>query len=181
MRIVVAITGASGIDYAVALLRSLREEKHLIISKHGEKLIETESALSQKRIVSLADDIYEDTDLEAPISSGSTPFDAMVVVPCSMSTLSKIACGIADTLITRTASVCLKEGRKLILVPRETPLTKIHLDNMSRLVGAGAIVLPAMPAFYTKPKKIEDLVDFVVGKILDMLGLDHQLYKRWKS
>ncbi|TET89767.1 MAG: UbiX family flavin prenyltransferase [Methanomassiliicoccales archaeon] len=181
MRVVVAITGASGVDYAVTLLRTLKEEKQLIISAHGERLIEIESAISREEIESFADKTYEDSDLEASVASGSSQFDAMCIVPCSMSTLSKIACGIADTLITRTASVCLKEGRKLILVPRETPLSKIHIDNMSRLAGAGAIILPAMPAFYSGPKEIQDMVNFIVGKIMEALGLEHQLYKRWKG
>jgi 4-hydroxy-3-polyprenylbenzoate decarboxylase len=143
-------------------------------------LIEIETALPLNEIEAMAGIRYDDNDLEAAISSGSNDFDAMVIVPCSMSTLSKVACGIADTLITRTASVALKEGRRLILVPRETPLSKIHLDNMSRLREAGAVVLPAMPAFYTKPKTIQDMVEFVSGKIMESLGLDHQLYEKWK-
>jgi 4-hydroxy-3-polyprenylbenzoate decarboxylase len=180
MRVVVAITGASGIDYAVTLLKALKEEKILIVSEHGKRLIEIETALPLNEIEAMAGIRYDDNDLEAAISSGSNDFDAMVIVPCSMSTLSKVACGIADTLITRTASVALKEGRRLILVPRETPLSKIHLDNMSRLREAGAVVLPAMPAFYTKPKTIQDMVEFVSGKIMESLGLDHQLYEKWK-
>lgn len=179
MRIVVAITGASGVDYAITLLRTLKEEKYLIVSEHGMKLMAIESKLSLDDIASLADKGFDDNDLEATIASGSNQFDAMCIVPCSMSTLSKIACGIADTLITRTASVCLKERRKLVLVPRETPLSKIHADNMSRLAEAGAVVLPAMPAFYTKPEKVQDMVDFVVGKIMDSLGLEHELYRKW--
>jgi 4-hydroxy-3-polyprenylbenzoate decarboxylase len=180
MRVVVAITGASGIGYAVTLLKVLKEEKILIVSDHGKRLIEIESALPLSEIEAMAGIRYDDNDLEAAISSGSNDFDAMVVVPCSMSTLSKVACGIADTLITRTASVALKEDRKLILVPRETPLSKIHLDNMSRLKEAGAVVLPAMPAFYTKPKTIQDMVDFISGKIMESLGLEHQMYEKWK-
>ncbi len=180
MRIVVGITGASGVDYAVTLLKVLKEEKLLIISEHGRRLIEIESSDNLEDIQSLANKEYDDDDLEAVISSGSSDFDAMVIVPCSMSTLSKVACGIADTLITRTASVSLKEGRRLILVPRETPLSKIHTDNMGRLCEAGAVILPAMPAFYTKPKNVQDMVDFVVGKIMESLGLEHQLYDKWK-
>ncbi|MCK4443791.1 MAG: UbiX family flavin prenyltransferase [Thermoplasmata archaeon] len=180
MRIVIGITGASGVDYAVTLLKNLKEEKLLIISEHGKRLIEIESDITRKEIESLAEVIYDDNDLEASISSGGSDFDAMVIVPCSMSTLSKIACGIADTLITRTASVSLKEGRRLVIVPRETPLSRIHIDNMSRLAGAGATVLPAMPAFYTRPKQVQDMVDFVVGKIIESLGLEHELYKKWE-
>ena len=180
MRVVVAVTGASGIDYAVTLLKTLGEEKILIVSEHGKRLIEIESALSLDEIEAMANVGYDDNDLEAAISSGSNDFDAMVIVPCSMSTLSKVACGIADTLITRTASVALKEDRKLILVPRETPLSKIHIDNMSRLKDAGAVILPAMPAFYTKPKTIQDMVNFITGRIMESLGLDHQLYEKWE-
>jgi 4-hydroxy-3-polyprenylbenzoate decarboxylase len=180
MKIVVGVTGASGIDYAVTLLKVLEKEKVLIVSEHGKRLIEIESALSLDEIEALVDARYADDDLEAAISSGSNDFDAMVIVPCSMSTLSKIACGIADTLITRTASVALKEDRRLILVPRETPLSKIQIDNMSRLKDAGAVVLPAMPAFYTKPKTVQDMIDYIVGKIIESLGLDHHLYERWK-
>lgn len=179
MKIVVAVTGASGIDYAATLLRTLEEEKHLIISAHGEKLIEIESDFSKEEIEAFADRVYENSDLEAPIASGTSQFDAMCIVPCSMSTLSRIACGIADDLITRAASVCLKEGRKLVLVPRETPLSKIQIDNMSTVSAAGAVVLPAMPAFYPKPKKVQDMVNFVVGKIMDSLGLQHDLFERW--
>jgi len=180
MRIVVGITGASGIEYAVGLLRTLKEKKLLIISEHGKRLVEIETTVSKKEIEALADEVFGDDDLEAAIASGSSDFDAMCIVPCSMSTLSKIASGIADTLITRTASVSLKEGRRLVLVPRETPLSKIHIDNMSRLSGAGAVILPAMPAFYTKPMQVKDMVDFIVGKIMESLGLDHTLYEKWK-
>jgi 4-hydroxy-3-polyprenylbenzoate decarboxylase len=180
MRIVVGITGASGIDYAVTLLKELKEDKLLIISEHGKRLIEIESETNQKEIESLVKEVFEDDDLEAGISSGSSDFDAMVIVPCSMSTLSKIACGIADTLITRTASVSLKEGRELIIVPRETPLSRIHIDNMSRLAGAGATILPAMPAFYTKPREVQHMINFVVGKIIESLGMEHDLYEKWK-
>jgi len=105
----------------------------------------------------------------------------MVICPCSMSTLSKIASGISDTLITRTAAVCLKEGRKLILVPRETPLSQVYLKNMLTLSQAGAVILPPSPAFYHQPTKVKHLIDFVVGKVLDSLGVDHELFRRWGS
>ncbi|MFQ5910844.1 MAG: UbiX family flavin prenyltransferase [Thermoplasmata archaeon] len=179
MRIIVAITGASGIPYAVALLKELKAEKHLIVSKKAETVIERESDMGIDEIRSMAEFVHDPTDLAAPMASGTARFDAMVIVPCSMSTLSKISCGIADNLICRTAQVFLKEGRKLILVPREMPLSPIHLENMKRLADCGAVIMAAMPPFYTRPSNVEDIIDFVVGKILDSLGIEHTLYEPW--
>jgi len=181
MKIVIGISGASGVDYAYTLLKNLKEEVHLIISEDAKKVIASESERSPKEFEGLAKYVYKNTDLEAPIASGSSKFDAMVIVPCSTSTLSKIAWGISDNLITRTASVCLKDRRKLILVPRETPLSPIHLNNMHSLAVLGVIILPAMPGFYIKPKKIQDLRNFIAGKIMDQLGLEHNLYKEWRG
>jgi 4-hydroxy-3-polyprenylbenzoate decarboxylase len=180
MRVVVGITGASGIIYGLKLLENLKVEKHLIMSKNGKKILEYETEYKIEEVKKLADYYYENEDLFAKISSGSFKFDAFAIVPCSASTFSKIANGIADNLITRVASVCLKERRKLIIVPRETPLSTIHLQNLAKLSELGAIILPAMPAFYHKPKKIDDLVSFVVGRILDVLGIEHELYERWR-
>lgn len=184
MKVVVGITGASGAQYAVALLKNLKEQKAevgLVISEHGEQLIGYETPHSSDEIRGLADEVYENSDLAASISSGSQRIDAFAIVPCSLSTLSKIACGIADNLITRLASNCLKEGRKLILVPRETPLSPVHLENMHHLSMLDVVILPAMPGFYHKPKNVEDLVNFVVGKILEQLGLEHGLYEKWQG
>jgi 4-hydroxy-3-polyprenylbenzoate decarboxylase len=179
VKIVVGISGASGAIYGLRLLEVLHEDVILIVSSYGKRLIQEETDYSLKDIQTTVQ-YYEDYQLDAPISSGSYLFDAMVVVPCSVSTLSKIACGISDTLITRCATVALKERRPLILVPRETPLSTIHLENMTTLSMQGAILLPAMPGFYPHPSTIEDMVDFVVGKILDQLHIDHQLYERWE-
>lgn len=181
MKVVVGITGASGVIYGVSLLKNLgkRVEIHLVLSENAKKIIGYEVGKNAIQIKKLAKHSYENDDLFAPIASGSVKFDAMVIVPCSMSTLSKIACGISDNLITRTASVCLKERRKLIIVPRETPLSTIQLKNMVALSEAGVLILPAMPAFYPKPKNVDDIINFTVGKILDALKIDHDIYRRW--
>lgn len=179
MKIVIGVTGASGVIYGVRLLENLKEEKYLIVSENAKKIMEHETKYKLDEVEKLAEHYYENSDLFPEISSGSFMFDAMVIVPCSMSTLSKIANGIGDNLITRTASVCLKEKRKFILVPRETPLSTIHLQNMAKLSENGAIILPAMPGFYPKPENLDDIVTFVVGKIMDCLGIKNNLYRRW--
>lgn len=182
MKLVIGISGASGAVYATTLLKNLAEEEtHLIISENGMKLIEHELGIDVDDVRKLADHNYENSDLNAKISSGSVKYDAMIIIPCSTSSMSKIAGGITDNLITRVADVCLKERRTLILVPRETPLNTIHIENMAKLSRLGVIILPAMPAFYTKPANIEDLVDFVIGKLLDVLGIDNDLYPRWNA
>lgn len=183
MRLIVAITGASGVIYGKRLLEVLQERKaetHLIISKAAENVVEHELGTTARReFEELASNVYDVNDLNAPIVSGSFKTDGMIVIPCSMKTLAGIAHGYSENLILRAADVTLKEKRKLILVPRETPLSMIHLGNMLDLASQGVSVLPAMPAYYHKPEKIEDLVDFVVGKALDLLGIEHELFKRW--
>ena len=180
MRIVVGITGASGVQYAHALLRNLRgHDVDLVISEDAKKVIAHETDVTATDLAKLATHAYANDDTAAPPSSGSYRFDAMVVVPCSMGTLGKIAWGISDNLITRAAAVTLKEKRKLILVPRETPLAATHLENLLRLANQGAVVLPAMPGFYHRPETTDDLVNFVVGKVLDQLGIEHALFARW--
>ena len=181
MHVVVGMTGASGLRYGVRLLECIPCETTLIISADAAKLAQGETGLSPDEINAKATSHFENDEMFAPIASGSGEFDAMVVVPCSMSTLSKIACGIGDNLMTRTASVALKERRKLVLVPRETPLSTIHLENMWRLSVAGAVVMPACPAFYPSPKSVDDMVDFIVGRVLDQLGLEHSLYRKWSG
>jgi len=180
MRYIVAITGCSGTRYGIRLLEELEGEKELIVSEMGKKVLEQETEYGYEDMDSLADDVYEDDDLFAPPASGTHKIDAMVICPCSQSTVAKIAAGLSDSLITRAASVTLKEQRKLVLVPRETPLNEIMLENELKLARAGAIVLPASPAFYQEPKSLDDMVDFVVGKVLDQLGQEHELFKRWE-
>jgi 4-hydroxy-3-polyprenylbenzoate decarboxylase len=180
----VAITGASGVIYGKRLLQILSEkgvETHLIISKAAEKVIEHELEVTKKDIKRLASHAYEIDDWNAPIISGSFKTSGMIVIPCSMKTLAGIVHGYSDNLILRSADVILKEKRKLIVVPRETPLNAIHLGNMIELIRQGVMVVPAMPAYYYKPDKIDDLVDFVVGKVLDLLEIEHSLYRRWKE
>jgi 4-hydroxy-3-polyprenylbenzoate decarboxylase len=179
MRTVVGITGASGTIYGVRLLETILGSKTVIVSTDAAKLAKTELGISKRDIHALADEHFENDDLEAPISSGSVRFDSMVIAPCTTSTMSKISCGIADNLITRVASVALKERRKLVILIRETPLSTIHLWNMERLSAAGATIMPACPAFYPRPKKVDEVVDFVVGRVLDELGMENSLYSRW--
>jgi len=182
LRLIVAITGASGVIYGKRLLEVLQNKKietHLIISKAAEKIIEHELQAIKKDIEKLATHAYSVDDLTAPISSGSFKTDAMVIIPCSMKTLAGIAHGYAENLILRVADVMLKEKRKLILVPRETPLNVVHLRNMLELAKQGVAIVPAMPAYYHKPRNINDVVDHLVGKVLDCLEIEHTLFKRW--
>jgi 4-hydroxy-3-polyprenylbenzoate decarboxylase len=180
-RIVIGMTGASGVQYGVRLIEALEgnEETHLVISKEARELIDFETNTSVSALYKKATFHYENDDFMAPIASGSCRFDAMVIVPCTMKTLAGVANGFADTLIGRAADVTLKEGRKLILVPREMPLSLIHLENMVKAKQAGCVVMPASPGFYNKPKTIDDLVDNVVGRILDQLDIDNDIYQRW--
>jgi len=183
MRILLCIGGASGSIYGIRLLEELKKnnaEIHLIVSDGAKKIIEHETNFKFKDLKKRADYCYENNDLFAGPASGSFELDAMIVCPCSMKTLSAIANGYGDTLTSRAASCQLKEERKLVLVIRETPLDLPGIENMKKAKLSGASVLPAMPGFYHKPKKIEDLVYFIVGKILDQLGIGHSLFKRWK-
>lgn len=191
--IVVAITGASGAPYAVRLLEALTDARRpvqLIVSSHGVRLLDTEMGIDsldalRTRVGVEAWDrsitVFDDTDRGATPASGSALNDGMVICPCSMGTLSAISVGASRSLVERAADVALKERRKLILVPRETPLSAVHLENMLRLTRAGAIVMPAAPGFYHRPKSIDDLVNFVVARVLDHLGVRHSLVARWNS
>ena len=183
-KIVIGFSGASGIIYGIRLievLHSMSIETYLIISEWAKKNIEIETDKTLEYVKSLSSVNYDNFRLDASVSSGSFLHNGMVIVPCSMKSLSSIANGYDDTLISRAASVTLKESRKLIIVPRETPLSRIHLENMIKLQQAGAIILPAMPGFYHRPSTIEEIVDHLVGKILDQLNIEHDLFKRWKD
>jgi len=189
--IVVAITGASGAPYAVRLLETLvaaERSVQLIVSSHGVRLLQTEMDIAsvaelRERVGAQAWDrrvrAFDDNDRGAAPASGSALNAGMVVCPCSMGTLSAIAAGSSRSLVERAADVALKERRPLVLVPRETPLSAIHLENMLRVTRAGAIVMPAAPGYYHRPRSIDDLVNFVVARVLDHLRVPHALIKRW--
>jgi flavin prenyltransferase len=191
--IVVAITGASGAPYAVRLLQGLvaaERPVQLIVSGHGLRLLDTEVGISS--VAALREHVgapqwdrwvtcFDDADRGAAPASGSALNDGMVICPCSMGTLSAIAAGSSRSLVERAADVALKERRRLILVPRESPLSAIHLENMLRVTRAGAVVMPAAPGFYHRPREIADLVDFVVARLLDHLDIPHALAPRWGS
>lgn len=183
LKIVVCLTGASGIIYGIRLLEVLKEipsiETFLVISEGGKTVLEAETNYKLNYVYSLANHVYEENDFFAPIASGSFLFDAVVIIPASMKTIAAIAHGYAHNLITRAADIALKQRIKLIVVPRETPLNSIHLENMLKLSRMGAYIVPACPGFYHKPKKIEDLINFIVGRVLDLLGIKHNLFKRW--
>ena len=190
--LVLAMTGASGAPYAVRLLQSLaaaRQPTWLIVSDHGLRLLQTESDISsldqlRERVGAGLWDatvrVFDDRDRGALPASGSVQTRGMVICPCSMGTVAAIAMGTSRSLVERAADVVLKERRKLVVVPRETPYSDIHLENMLRLTRAGAIVLPASPGFYHRPQRIEELVDFVVGRILDHVGVKNEM-PRWGS
>ena len=183
-KIVIVFSGASGIIYGIRILEilhSIKIQTYLIISEWAKKNIEIETDKTLEYVKSLSSVNYDNFKLDASVSSGSFLHDGMVIVPCSMKSLSSIANGYDDTLISRAASVTLKESRKLIIVPRETPLSRIHLENMIKLQEAGAIILPAMPGFYHNPSTIDEIIDHLVGKILDQLKIEHDLFKRWKD
>jgi 4-hydroxy-3-polyprenylbenzoate decarboxylase len=189
--LVVAITGASGAPYAVRLLEALAiagQPTWLIVSSHGHRLLETETGI--KGIAALREHVgaapwdasitvFDDADRGARPASGSVVTAGMVICPCSMGTVAAIAHGTSRSLVERAADVCLKERRKLVVVPRESPLSEIHLENMLRLTRAGAVVLPASPGFYHRPASVDDLVSFVVARVLDHVGVPNTLTRRW--
>jgi len=184
MRFFLSIGGASGSIYGVRLLEALVKtdaEVHLVVSEGAKKILEYETKYVFSDLKKMADICYDNNDFFAGPASGSFQLDAMIVCPCSMKTLSAIANGYCDTLTSRAAFCVLKEEKKLIIVPRETPLNLPAIQNMEKAKLAGATILPGMPGFYHKPKSIGDLVDFVVGKILDQIGVEHSLFKRWKE
>jgi len=183
-RIIVAITGASGAIYGVRILQALRAiggcESHLVLSSAGGLTAQQELDMSRADIEALADVVHSSRDIGATVASGSFATLGMVVAPCSMKTLASIAHGLADNLVSRAADVVLKERRRLILLARETPLNLAHLRNMVAVTEMGAIVAPPVPAFYTRPETLDDLVDHTVARVLDLLELDHAVaVKRW--
>lgn len=182
MKIIVGISGASGAIYGIRLLEEMKTrgiETHLIISTWGEVTITEETDYSVEQVKALAACVYDENNLAADISSGSFQNDGMVIAPCSMKTLSGIANGYAEDLLIRAADVAIKERRRLILLTRETPLSPIHLENMLKLSRLGITIMPPVPAFYSHPHTIGDIVNHTVGRILDQLGLENQLFTRW--
>ncbi|MBV9571340.1 MAG: UbiX family flavin prenyltransferase [Alphaproteobacteria bacterium] len=180
-RIVVGISGASGVAYGIRLLEALKEvgaESHLVITKPGEMTIGYETRFGPKQVMAKADQAYRIDDIGAPIASGSFKTAAMVVAPCSVRTMSEIATGVTTNLLTRAADVTLKERRPLILLVRESPLHLGHLRTLTDLAEIGAVILPPVPAFYAEPKSISDLVDQMVGRMLDILGYTWPM-RRW--
>jgi 4-hydroxy-3-polyprenylbenzoate decarboxylase len=181
-RLVVGLSGASGVAYGIRLLEALREleiESHLVMSKPAEMTIGYETSLTPKQVAAKADHGYAIGDIGAPIASGSFKTGGMIVAPCSVRSMSEIATGVTTSLLTRAADVTLKERRPLILMVRETPLHLGHLRTLVALSEMGAIILPPVPAFYAEPKSLSDLVDQMVGKALDLLGYQWPAMKRW--
>lgn len=184
-----AITGASGAPYAQKLAQGIvasGNHLHLVISPYGRQLLWDELGIRKATIETLIGHraenatLYNYNDVGSRLASGSFLTDGMVICPCSSNTIGAVASGIGDNLISRAATVTLKEARRLIIVPREMPLSQIEISNLLRLSQAGALICPASPGFYLLPQKVEDLVDFVVGKLLDLLGIEHDLHVRWK-
>lgn len=185
MKLIIGITGATGIAHAVRLLEELRLhediETHVVMSAWAITTLKEEMGLSAEDVARLADRTYSNANLAAALSSGSFQTDGMIVLPCSMKTLASIAHGFCDNLIARSADVCIKEGRPLVLCPRETPLNAIHLENMLKLSRIGVRIVPPMPAYYTHPSSIEDLIAHHVMKILDLFGIKSQNAARWNG
>ncbi len=184
MKLIIAITGSTGVIYGIRMLETLKKldvETHLVMSEWGEKCISMETEYSPEYVKSLANTTSDSKNMAASVSSGTHRINGMIVAPCSMKTLAAIANGYDDTLVARSAGVTIKEGRKLILMVRETPLSAIHLENMLKLSRLGVVILPPVTEFYTNPKTIDDIVNHGVGKCLDQFDIDHDLYPRWGS
>jgi 4-hydroxy-3-polyprenylbenzoate decarboxylase len=183
-RIVVGISGASGIIYGVRVLKTLSElgiETHLVMTQAAAKNLMIETSYRINELESMASHVYDVEDIGAPIASGSFRMDGMVIAPCSIKTLSAIANSYSHNLLVRAADVMLKERRRLVLLVRETPLHEGHLELMSKVTRMGGIIMPPVPAFYHLPKTIEDLINQTVGKVLDLFQIDHHLFERWGS
>ena len=183
MKLIIGMTGATGAPLGVALLQALRDmpevETHLVMSKWAKTTIELETPYSARDVAALADFAHNPADQAATISSGSFRTDGMIIIPCSMKTLAGIRAGYAEGLVGRAADVVLKEGRKLVLVPRETPLSTIHLENMLALSRMGVAMVPPMPAYYNHPQTIADVTHHIVARVLDQFGLEYQHARRW--
>ncbi len=182
MRLIIGISGSTGVIYGIRMLEVLKElgvETHLVMSKWAVKCIAMETEHDAEYARSLATASSEEGNMAAAISSGTHRTDGMIVAPCSMKTLSGIAAGYDDTLIARAAGVTIKESRRLVLMARETPLSAIHLENMLKLARLGVVILPPVTEFYTRPGSISDIIDHGVGKCLDQFGINHSLYARW--
>lgn len=181
-RIIVGITGATGAIFGLRTLEALREagvETHLVLSKWGLQTVEHETGRKQADLEALASVVHGTGNMAATISSGSFRTDGMIIAPCSMRTVGAIAHGYGENLVHRAADVILKERRRLVLVPRETPLSEIHLENLLKLARMGVCILPPMPAFYNKPASLDDMVDHIVARVLDQFEIDAALAKRW--
>lgn len=189
-KIVIGITGASGSIYAKRMIEVLVQQGiqvHVIATEKGKQVFKYELNLNLAQWIKELSESYSNVKLEnhqnlfAGVASGSHGFDAVVILPCSMGTLAEISHGLSRNLLTRAADVALKEGRKLVIVPRETPFNTIHLENMTRLSKVGAAIIPAMPGFYHHPQTMDDLINFVVGKVLSYLNIEHNLFKSWED
>ena len=183
-RLIVGISGASGVIYGVRMLEVLREagvETHLVMSKSAELTLVYETDLKPKDVRALASHFHAVSDIGASISSGSFPTMGMVVVPCSVRSMSEIAAGVTSSLLSRAADVVLKERRRLVLAFRETPLHAGHLKTMTTLTEMGAIIAPIVPAFYNRPKSLDDVINHTVGRLLDLFGIETKIVKRWKG
>lgn len=181
-RLIVAITGATGAIFGVRLLEALKAaqvETHLVLSKWGQQTVEHETGLSLADLQERAAVVHGTGNMAATISSGSFRTDGMIIAPCSMRTVGAIAHSNGDNLVHRAADVVLKERRKLVLVPRETPLSEIHLENLLKLARMGVVILPPVPAFYNRPATLDDIVDHIVARVLDQFGIDAAFAKRW--
>ncbi len=182
-RLVIGITGASGSIYGIRLLEAIngKVETHLVITQTAKEIIAIETSYDIDSVIGMASFVHDNKDLMSPISSGSFRTDGMVIIPCSIKSLSAIANSYTESLLSRAADVTLKECRKLVLSVRETPFHTGHLKLMIKITENGGVIIPPIPAFYHKPETIDDLVDHTVGKILDFFDIEHSLYKRWEG
>lgn len=185
MRIIVGLTGASGAVYGLELLRALSaiggHEVHAVLSAWGRKVLRHECGVGDEEICWLVHTLHAEDDLGASLASGSFRCDVMAVVPCSMRTVAAVAGGLTDNLLCRAADVMLKERKPLVLAVRETPLNAVHLENMLKLARLGVAVVPASPGFYHNPRSLKDMVDMMVGRILDVMGVENELFRRWNG